>query len=740
MTRPADSVSSLRKPALGGAVTQPASLTLLTVLLATLVAAVLPPTSIALPEGRVFEMVSPAFKGGYGANAIRAVALDGERVAFESHGAFAGASSLGLANTYVARRGASGWSTLAAVVPAVLGTGEPVGFSSSLEWSLAFNVPAPNFVASVSETEGELLLHRSDTLDVAENFGLAGMVLKTADNTAINGVSPSGMSSDFCHVVLRAGTSTKAPLSVTVGPQAVGVVGPLYDVATGCAGESSLRLVNVNNKGEVIDPYCPALLGNALGIQDAINKISADGSEIFFTTTANRAEKGNCDALTGGTVPSNPAILYARVAGEETLQVSAPLAADCASGAPCHSAVQRRATFEGASEDGGRVFFRTAQPLVTGDTDETDDVYMARIGCPGGEAEGCEASQRQVTSLVQVSHGSEPAEVQGVVGMAPDASRVYFVARGVLSEAANAQGERAAKGAENLYVYEPDPEHEGEYRTVFAADLCSGPERSGGVEDLRCPLGLVEGESSSGGGRSDRGLWSTGAGAQTAGRDGRFLVFTSFGRLIATGPQADTDDASDVYRYDAQSGALDRVSLGEGGFDANGNRDNEAGASSDATTNARGLRAVSEDGSRIVFTTAEPLSPAASNDAVNAYEWHREPAWGEGRVSLVSTGSDEEGVSQVVDHALGPGPVLRDRAGPFPAGHRRRTGRVRRALGWRLPVGAERPASRARRCLPGSVDESRAVARARQRLAGSGRKPRFASGCCAEAQGPPEVR
>ena len=55
---------------------------------------------------------------------------------------------------------------------------------------------------------------------------------------------------------------------------------------------------------------------------------------------------------------------------------------------------------------------------------------------------------------------------------------------------------------------------------------------------------------------------------QTTG-DGGFLVFTSYGQLSA----GDTDTAQDVYRYDAESGALDRVSVGEDGYDANGNND-----------------------------------------------------------------------------------------------------------------------------------------------------------------------
>ena len=37
--------------------------------------------------------------------------------------------------------------------------------------------------------------------------------------------------------------------------------------------------------------------------------------------------------------------------------------------------------------------------------------------------------------------------------------------------------------------------------------------------------------------------------------------------------RSDTDTAKDVYRYDAETGALDRVSGGEADADANGNND-----------------------------------------------------------------------------------------------------------------------------------------------------------------------
>ena len=48
----------------------------------------------------------------------------------------------------------------------------------------------------------------------------------------------------------------------------------------------------------------------------------------------------------------------------------------------------RAAEFVGASEDGSRVFFTTAQPLVPGDTDTSNNLYMARIGCPAVNRRG----------------------------------------------------------------------------------------------------------------------------------------------------------------------------------------------------------------------------------------------------------------------------------------------------------------------------------------------------------------
>ncbi|HWY17570.1 MAG TPA: hypothetical protein VNY27_02535 [Solirubrobacteraceae bacterium] len=467
-------------------------------------------------------------------------------------------------------------------------------------------------------------------------------------------------------------------LAVPLLPAAVGSVEPLYDLRTQLSGaEPSLRLVGVMNNSlpggepEPIDPYCPVRLGS-LGVAlqfalnptaagtSAFNAVAADGGTVFFTTNANRSDKNReeCEGTTAfQAVSNNPPILYARLGGEKTVQVSAPVAADCASSAPCHSAAQAPAVFQGASDDGSRAFFATTQPLVTGDTDAGSDLYMAALGCPGGEA-GCEPAQREVTSMTQVSHdqhAGEAAEVQGVVAVSQDGSHVYFVARGVLSErGAQPLGggvqSQPVKGADNLYVYDA-----ASRSTAFVADLCSSVGRSGEVEDQRCPQ-----QSQSQVTPFDTGLWTISrkaqlnacSGGESSCEAGRFLVFDSAGRLVS----GDTNQNLDVYRYDAQTGTLERVSIGEEGADSNGN-----GGNSDAliraaevyghAAEAAGLktRAVSDDGSRVVFTTPRRLSERAGAAVSSAYLWHQAAGeGGEGRLSLVSGAGFTEAVEDVV--------------------------------------------------------------------------------------------
>jgi hypothetical protein len=608
----------------------------------------------AVGEGRVYELVSPVYKGGYGVLLIDGVAPGVGGVAFTSLGAFAGTPGADVGNTYIAHRGVGGWSTVPLVPPVSLtpmvglgagGLGAGVvDFSPDLGSVLALGKLGPSTAENSTSTLGEFFSHSTSAPDVEGEWRPVGMVveplLKKSFDFSLE-ILPEGENSDFSHIIFNA-----APLEYLL-PEAVGTASQAYElsVSDGCGrlgslvcregpGGSSLRLVGLDDEGRVIDPHCTVYVGAGApygglgqGKDSSFGAVSADGETIFFTSfvPSPRDETG-CG--NGG----HAAVLFARVGGVRTVSVSGPAAGGCVAPAPCSSEPPANAEFAGASEDGSVVFFTMAQPSPSPTEPLANgELYMARIGCAGGDAV-CEPVAREVVSLVQVSHDANgPADVQGAVSVARDGSRIYFVAHGVLNENRNAQGASAVRGADNLYAYDRvsgDP-------PMFVAELCSGRGVSGGVEDVHCPGG------------SDSQLWLGAAEVQTGGSDGRFLVFSSYGQLTGD----DTDSARDVYRYDAVTGVLDRVSIGENGFDANGNNDAFDAALRQADNQKDSLwfehvllnsRAVSEDGSRIVFDTVEPLSAAAVNGVDNVYVWRKEPGWDTGVLSLVSTGSSSE--------------------------------------------------------------------------------------------------
>lgn len=604
-------------------------------------------SSFAHSNGRVYEMVSPAYKGGYDVTGIKAVEPAGETVLFDSKGGFSGALSGGVygSHYYLARRGSMSWST-GSLEPAFGGWSD---VSENLGYAFASGPLGPNAGAETQGVTEEIFqLHNTAMPDTAESWEAFGdIVLKRLD-----GGSPlvieEGASGDLCHIVV--GDADGALL-----PAAENTQGQIYDVGRGCGGEpSSLKLIGLTNSQIPIpiNRGCTVALGtgpyakNPLGPlgeeqESRFNAISENGSEIFFMTNI---EEGS-SACHQESVHEQ---VFVRVGGNRTLEISRPLESSrpvggCVSNGivgevPCEGALTRaNAYFKGASEDGSKVFFTTTAPLVNASESLTNNLYMATIGCPGVESlvdtQSCEPAQREVTSLTQVSHSpvaKEAEEVQGVVRIAPDGSRVYFVAQGVLGNGGNAQNKAPMKGADNLYVYDSNSG-----TTAFVADLCSGPGRSGLLEDVRCPHDLTEG------GADAELLWRSEFPEAQSTHNGAFLVFCTYAQLLP----GDTDSAKDVYRYDAETGALDRVSVGENNYDANGD-DNAFDANIEFgflgftdtvySQHEMATRAINEDGSRIVFATEDPLSPAATNGRVNIYEWN------EGNVSLVSTGTAEE--------------------------------------------------------------------------------------------------
>ena len=341
----------------------------------------------------------------------------------------------------------------------------------------------------------------------------------------------------------------------------------------GTGNEGPPLSVSIYNDGnQVPAEACP------VGVSGGVRRVpgmSTDGRVIAFNSGCNFP----------------PVQLWARVGASATIAVSG---SECTRttgdpGGACNALAP--AEFAGMALDGSRVYFTTTQQLVNGDTDQTSDLYECDIpsGAPApvGLANPC-------SSLTEVSGAATGAAVQGVVRVSEDGSHVYFIAKGVLTSNLGTNDAAPVAGDENLYVWEKDAAHPAGQMT-FVTNLDSG-------------IGTV---------------------SQTIA-DGRYLIFETASRLLAS----DTDEAADVYRYDAQTRTLLRLST-----DASGAGGNEPGVEANLPrtgqlTGGMQLRpiAMSSDGSTVIFETAEALSPADTDGVTDVYEWH------EGHVSLISNG------------------------------------------------------------------------------------------------------
>jgi hypothetical protein len=339
----------------------------------------------------------------------------------------------------------------------------------------------------------------------------------------------------------------------------------LYEVV---GGDQVLRPIAVDNTGA---PLPDAGMPNADGL--CSQGISADGRVIFF---------GHGDAFAGCSEPR------ARVGGATTIDLAA---SQCTRGAGDLGGVcnaDTRVEVLGFARDGSRAFMTTTQQLVNGDTDATNDLYMCEI--PAG-AIAPELPVNKCPNLRQLTTGAAGgADVENLVRASTDGSHVYFLAHAVLADNQGANDQTAVAGAHNLYVWKTDAEHP-EGHTTFVARLAT-PEDVGNQ------------------GQSSTQLTS----------DGRYLLVNTRDQLVTSGAGADTDSASDVYRYDAQTGQWLRLST-----DATG-----SGGNAETEAFVWFYDAMTDDGNTVVFTTNEVLAPADVSSGIDVYSWH------EGQISLIS--------------------------------------------------------------------------------------------------------
>ncbi len=420
-----------------------------------------------LPDNRAYEMVTPVHKNAalighsFGEEVI--VSEDGSRLILKSVQCFADAGSCTSNRAHVGEpfeftRTSEGWTTSALTPPAAQFEANTT-VQESASGAALFSMPSSPGAQDdwyVRQPDGSFVDIGPVTLppEGARYGPAANNVGATADDSHIawtvtvghwpfDGTNEAGYT---LYEYVGAGNTT---------PVLVGVSG----------GSGSTDLIS----------RCGTTLAGG-----AANGMSADGGTVFFFAAACSSGSG---ANAGVGVPADQ--LWARVDGSRSVWVSARSPSECMGA--CLGSPASNPEFVGASEDGSKVFFMSAQQLTDDASQGSMNLYEYDFANPAGH------------NLIDVSAGEEGGggpRIQGVMAVSEDGSHAYFVAQSVLSADANDRGQVARDGGENLYVFERDAAHP-EGHIAFIATLPTTDREEWVPSTLRAPnrmsVGVVGG-------------------------------------------------------------------------------------------------------------------------------------------------------------------------------------------------------------------------------------------------------
>ena len=523
--------------------------------------------SLQLPDCRAYEQVSEVEKNG-GQATLRRVAPSGERVYYTSEGVIAGAAQNLITIQYITHRTANGWVTQPMVGRLAPPPTEPLGTQymnaelsrwlflqgQGLNSGAAAEPQASSYFTLGLDEEG-FVLHASPVIAPLE-----GGPRYVNDFTNV-----SGMSADLSHVLITTGARLlaedprpDADGSAGIPPEAdrlyeltgVGASSPALhlaaEVPTGLSGEGGF-----GGGGGCFLDWSPAMVRHGEPEPQPPPTISEDGSTVIYNAPIELAKGYEC-----GEGKPNPYGLFARTGEAPPVQLNAPPPTQCTEGHLCFESEPRTPLYDGTSPDGRRVWFTTTQPLINQDTDETNDLYVAKL-TPSGELEelvlasaGKETKSHPTPGTgadvgedgVAIGGGTDSIN-QGVIRLSEDGTHAAFESPAVLTEEPNALGQKPVQHANNVYVYDLTTA-----QTKFVTDLCSGPGQSGSepgpaaqgdhsvtkeqsVPDPACPA-TVSNSDSAFIPQGEFTLWDHGNGGEAEMTpNGNFLLFAGEGRL-----------------------------------------------------------------------------------------------------------------------------------------------------------------------------------------------------------------
>ncbi len=552
-------------------------------------------SSVHLPDCRAYERVSPAEKGGFDAASMGSRqypadgASSGAAVAYLGLGPFPGALGSGLPHAHLSTRSEAGWSTTdltPATTQATPAGGWVFGYDFSEDLGqVVLKVPQQALTAEVSPgaerlynlflrgRDGGYSLVNSAPPTVLPPASCAEVCLQEEDTSAF-----AGASRDFSRILFE----TDDSLLGTGAP--AGSVTNLYENA-----EGQLHLVGILPDGAIAPQGAVAGAGGVVrgGVQYSSeapgawryvnHAMSADGSHVLFEAAA---DGGVPDPSQLGLVE-----LYDRIEGTHTVEVSAP-----AEGATPANPAPEPAQFWGASEDGAHVLFTSKAELTTqsntGAANEGQDLY--RYDPASGKL-------IDLSLDANAADAATGARVRGLVGSSRDGCYVYFVASGELLPGQGVDGEP------NLYVWHEDPSS-GETELTFIATLSAGDSHDWTPKPAESQAYLTP--------------------------DGRHLALMSLASLTGYDnlDRETGEPDSEVYEYASDSQTLVCASCQPTGAPPTSGAFIGATPKRTANTAFHQLRALSDDGTRLFFSSNEALADGAANQYIKVYEHERSGA------------------------------------------------------------------------------------------------------------------
>jgi hypothetical protein len=463
-----------------------------------------PAEAPGLPDGRAWELVSPALKSGgevfplepnqtgsapachssgscnpgkTGIAFPRQSSPDGETVAYEGF-PFSSTEGAAILNQYVSRRTASGWQTTTLEPSLFSNSGRYAGFDAAL----TEGVLVQGFPSLTPQAPFEFA--NLYTQPTASPASLGALIAAQPPDRPLSSeasgfaVRYASASADLSHIFFEANDALTpatpvAPAALDGGPNEYN----LYEWAAG-----QLRLVNVA-PGNL--ETTPGKEGGGGG--DRASAVSADGSHVFWSGSTGQ--------------------VYVRIDAAETREIKDP------------------GKFLAASTDGSRVLL--------------DDGCLYDL-----QAEHCEDLTEDQTNVHQ-------GGFQGVAGYSDDLSHVYFADTAVLTgEGENSEGVKAQAGQDNIYARDTNAG-----TTTFVATLLPGDSPFAEEGDWGTLPQRRTAEASPG------GRWlAFRSGAPLTGYDnvGPTCGMTSVQKYVA-------GHCSEAFLYDAVTGKLRCVSCNPGG-------------------------------------------------------------------------------------------------------------------------------------------------------------------------------